>query len=161
MSFETAREHLARHGRDGDIIVTAGSSATVALAAEALGVEPERIAKTIALYGDEPETAILVVAAGDARIDNAKFKGRFGVKARMLKVEDVERLTGHAPGGVCPFANPEGARVHLDASLRRFATVYPAVGDAASGIGLTLEDLETVAEPLGWVDVTKGPSVDL
>lgn len=155
MSIETARAHLARFGRDGDVIETAESSATVALAAAALGVEPERIAKTIALYGAEPDAAILVVAAGDARVDNAKFKAAFGLKARMLKGEDVERLTGHAPGGVCPFANPEGAQVHLDASLRRFASVFPAVGNAASAIELTPDELEQVAEPVGWVDVTR------
>ena len=154
MSIETARAHLARFGRDDDVIETAESSATVELAAAALGVEPERIAKTLGFY-DADGGAILVVAAGDARVDNAKFKAAFGLKAKMLRGEDVERLTGHAPGGVCPFAKPADAHVHLDASLRRFPSVFPAVGNAASAIELTPDELEQVAEPDGWVDVTK------
>lgn len=160
MSIETARAHLARFGRDGDVVETSGSSATVALAAAELGVEPARIAKTLAFYGADDGTSILVVAAGDARVDNAAFKAAFGLKARMLKAEDVERLTGHAPGGVCPFANPAVATVHLDASLRRFGTVFPAVGNAASAIELTPEEIETISGAAGWVAVTKGPPTD-
>ena len=159
MSMESARAHLARFGRDADVIVTDGSSATVELAAQQLGIEPARIAKTLGFYGSEPGTSILVVAAGDARVDNGAFKRTFGLKARMLKAEDVEALTGHAAGGVCPFANPEGARVHLDESLRRFTSVFPAVGDAASAIELTPDALEVVAEPDGWVSVTKQPEL--
>lgn len=154
MSIETAREHLARFGRDADVIETQESSATVELAAAALGVEPARIAKTLGFY-DADGGAILVVAAGDARIDNTGFKAAFGIKAKMLKGDDVERLSGHAPGGLCPFANPPEARVHLDESLKRFTSVFPAVGNAASAIELTLDELERVAEPVGWVAVTK------
>lgn len=157
MSIESARAHLARFGRDGDVVETSGSSATVELAAAELGVEPARIAKTLGFYGREPGTSILVVAAGDARVDNAAFKATFGIKARMLKADDVETLTGHAIGGVCPFANPDTAAVHLDESLRRFASVFPAVGNAASAIELTPDELEVVAEPVGWVSVTKQP----
>ncbi len=157
MSIETARAHLARFGREADVIETSGSSATVELAAAELGVEPARIAKTLGFYGTEAGTSILVVAAGDARVDNAAFKAQFGLKARMLKGEDVEALTGHAIGGVCPFANPDVAAVHLDASLKRFPSVFPAVGNAASAIELTPDELEVVAEPRGWVSVTKQP----
>lgn len=157
MSIETARAHLARFGRADDVLETSGSSATVELAAAELGVEPARIAKTLGFYGATPGTSILVVAAGDARVDNAAFKAAFGLKARMLRPDDVEALTGHAIGGVCPFANPEGASVHLDASLRRFPSVFPAVGNAASAVELTPDELATVAEPVGWVSVTKPP----
>lgn len=157
MSIERARAHLARFGRDGDIREFSTSSATVELAAAALGVEPALIAKTISLYDESRTSAILVVAAGDAKVASAKFKARFGTKARMLASEDVEPLTGHAIGGVCPFGNPASAQVWLDESLKRFDTVYPAAGSASSAIGLTLADLETVSEARGWVDVTKLP----
>jgi prolyl-tRNA editing enzyme YbaK/EbsC (Cys-tRNA(Pro) deacylase) len=158
MSLQSVRAHLARHGRDGDVIETPTSSATVALAAEALGVEPARIAKTLGFYAPDEDAAILVVAAGDARVHNAAFKARFGTKARMLKPEDVERLTGHAPGGVCPFANPPSARLHLDASLRRFETVFPACGSAASAIEVAPSEFETLCDGVvGWVDVTTVP----
>lgn len=157
MSIDVARAHLARFGRDGDIRELSTSIATVELAAAALGVEPALIAKTISLYDEDRTAAILVVAAGDAKVANAKFKARFGIKARMLAPEDVEPLTGHAIGGVCPFGNPASAQVWLDESLKRFDTVYPAAGSASSAIGLTLADLETVSEAHGWVDVTKLP----
>lgn len=158
MSIETARAHLARFGRAADVIETSGSSATVELAAAELGVEPARIAKTLAFAGDEPDTCDLVVTAGDVRIDNAAFKRTFGRKARMLKGEEVERLTGHAPGGVCPFANADGARVHLDESLHRFSTLFPAVGNAASAIELTPAEIEEISGAVGWVSVTKDPT---
>ncbi|MGJ9412123.1 YbaK/EbsC family protein [Aeromicrobium sp. CF4.19] len=158
MSIESARAHLARFGREGDVIETSGSSATVELAAAELGVEPARIAKTLAFYGAEEGTSILVVAAGDVRVDNAAFKRTFGLKARMLRTEDVERLTGHAPGGVCPFANPEVASVHLDESLHRFGTLFPAVGNAASAIELSPQEISEVAGAIGWVSVTKVPA---
>ncbi len=157
MSIDTAREHLARFGRDADVIETAQSSATVELAALALGVEPQRIAKTLSLRGAEPETAILVVVAGDARLDNAGFKQAFGIKPRMLAGDDIERLTGHAPGGVCPFGNPPTATVYLDTSLRRFDTVFPACGNAASAIELTCADLERISGAAGWVTVASLP----
>lgn len=151
------RSHLAAYGRADDVIVTAESSATVELAARALGVEPQRIAKTISLRGAEPGTAILVVLAGDARLDNAAFKRTFGAKARMLAGDEVEALTGHAPGGVCPFGNPPAATVYLDTSLQRFDTVFPACGDAASAIELTCDELAEVGRSAGWVTVSTLP----
>lgn len=155
MSLASVRAHLATFGRDGDVIVPEVSSATVELAAAALGVEPARIAKTIALRTDDPDTCVLVVAAGDARIDNAAYKATFGRKAQMVRAEDVERLTGHPVGGVCPFANPPGATVHLDASLRRFATVFPACGTPSSAIELTPDEIASVSGAVGWVAVTR------
>ncbi len=154
MSLETARAHLAGYGRDGDVIETAHSSATVELAAAALGVAPQRIAKTLSFRGVSPETAILVVAAGDARVDNAAFKAAFGLKARMLVADEVLRLTGHEPGGVCPFGNPPAATVFLDTSLQRFDTVFPACGNAASAIELTCDELRVLGRADGWVTVT-------
>ena len=116
------------------------SSATVELAALAVGVEPARIAKTLS-FRDQGDGCLLVVTAGDMRIDNRKFKDRFGFKARMLSAQEAVDLTGHAVGGVCPFALPEGIKVYLDASLRRFDTVFPAVGSASSAIELTCDEL--------------------
>ena len=130
------------------------SSATVALAAEALHCEPARIAKTMAFHGKE--TCLLIVAAGDTKIDNAKFKQTFGVKATMLTFEEVEPTVGHAVGGVCPFSVNDGVRVYLDMSLKRFESVFPACGSSNSAIELTLSELETHAAPYGWVDVCKG-----
>ena len=153
MSIERARAHLAKYGLEDRIRELTVSSATVALAAEALGCEPARIAKTLSF--ENGEGAILVIAAGDARIDNAKFKHRFGMKAHMLSAERVEPLIGHGVGGVCPFGVNEGIPVYLDESLRRFDTVYPAAGTAASAVMLTLSELERASEADGWVDVTK------
>ena len=117
------------------------SSATVALAAEKVGTDPERIAKTLAFYDPEdPGKAVLVVAAGDARLHNGSFKRAVGGKPRMVSADDLERLTGHPVGGVCPFANPPGTRVFLDESLRRFETVYPAAGTASSAVPMTLAE---------------------
>lgn len=157
MSLEIARTHLAAHGRADDIVVTTESSATVELAAAALGVEPARIAKTLSFRGPAPDTAILVVMAGDSRLDNAAFKREFGLKASMLKGDDVERLTGHEPGGVCPFGNPGSATVHLDTSMRRFASVFPACGTGNSAIELSCEELERVTDAAPWVTVSKLP----
>ncbi len=153
MSIERARAHLARYGLEEQIRELTVSSATVALAAQALCCEPARIAKTLSF--ENGEGAILILAAGDARIDNAKFKHRFGMKARMLSAERVEPLIGHGVGGVCPFGVNEGIPVYLDESLRRFDTVYPAAGTAASAVMLTLPELERASEADGWVDVTK------
>ena len=153
MSIERARAHLARHGLEDRIRELTVSSATVALAAEALGCEPARIAKTLSF--ENGEGAILILAAGDARIDNAKFKHRFGMKARMLSAERVEPLIGHGVGGVCPFGVSDGIPVYLDESLKRFDVVYPAAGTAASAVELTLSELERASEADGWVDVTK------
>ena len=157
MSIELARTHLDRFGRGGDIIESEESKATVELAAEVLGVSPAEIAKTISLYTEDRTAAVLVVASGDAKIANAKFKAHFGIKARMLAAEDVEPLTGHTIGGVCPFGNPSSAEVWLDASLKRFDMVYPAAGGANTTIALTLGDLETISGARGWVDVTRLP----
>ena len=153
MSIERARAHLARHGLDDRIKEFEVSSATVALAAQALGCAPELIAKTLSF--ESGESAILILAAGDARIDNAKFKARFGMKAKMLAAEKVEPLIGHGIGGVCPFGVNEGIPVYLDESLKRFEYVYPAAGTSASAVYLSLEELERASESLGWVDVTK------
>lgn len=157
MPIETVRDHLTPHGRADDILRTPGSSATVPEAAEAFGVEPARIAKTLSFRGDSPDSCILVVMAGDARTDNAAFKAAFGVKPRMLGAEDVERLTGHAVGGVCPFANPASAAVHLDTSLRRFPTVFPAAGSPDSAIEVSPDELLELSGAAGWVTVSKLP----
>ena len=153
MSIERARAHLAKYGLEDRIRELTVSSATVALAAEALGCEPARIAKTLSF--ENGEGAILILAAGDARIDNAKFKHRFGMKARMLSADRVEPLIGHGVGGVCPFGVNAGIPVYLDESLKRFDIVYPAAGTAASAVMLTLSELERASEADGWVDVTK------
>lgn len=155
MSIESVQEFLSEHGRGGAIRRTDGSSATVAEAAAAFGVEPARIAKTLSFRGDSPETCILVVMAGDARTDNAAFKARFGRKATMLKADEVEALTGHPVGGVCPFANPESATVFLDTSLKRFDTVFPAAGSADSAIELTPAELEVLSGASAWVTVSR------
>ena len=157
MSAESVRAFLTAHGRAGDLLETADSTATVAQAAEAFGVGPERIAKTLAFRNGSSDGCVLVVMAGDARTDNAAFKTRFGLKASMLRAEDVESSTGHPVGGVCPFANPATAQVHLDTSLRRFDTVLPAAGSAHSAIELTLDDLETLSGSQGWVTVSRLP----
>lgn len=154
MSLERAKNWLARYGLEGRIEEFEVSSATVELAAKALGCEPSHIAKTLSFAMGEG--CVLVVAAGDARVDNARFKARFGTKAKMLPAEAVEPLVGHGVGGVCPFGVNEGVQVYLDESLRRFETVYPAAGTAASAVRLTLPELEKASDSLGWVDVCKG-----
>ena len=153
MSIERARAHLKKHGLEERIQEFTVSSATVALAAEALGCEPARIAKSLSF--EHGEGAVLVIAAGDARIDNAKFKHRFGMKAKMLSSDQVEPRIGHGVGGVCPFGVNEGVPVYLDESLRRFETVYPAAGTPSSAVHLSIEELERASECEGWVDVTK------
>lgn len=155
MSIESVQDFLSEHGRGGDIRRTDGSSATVAEAAAAFGVEAARIAKTLSFRGDSPDTCVLVVMAGDARTDNAAFKARFGRKATMLKADEVEALTGHPVGGVCPFANPESAAVFLDTSLKRFDTVFPAAGSADSAIELTPAELEVLSGATAWVTVSR------
>lgn len=154
MSIEKARRYLEGFGAADRILELPESSATVELAAQALGCEPERIAKTISFYGEEG--VILIVAAGDAKIDNKRFKEKFGLKAKMLTVEDAEKLIGHAVGGVCPFGVNKGVKVFLDESLKRFDTVYPACGSSNSAIKLTISELEKFAAPEGWADVCKG-----
>lgn len=153
MSMEKARAHLAKHGLEDRIIELRQSSATVALAAEALGCAPEHIAKTLSFVNGE--SAILILAAGTARIDNTKFKARFGMKAKMLPAEVVEGIIGHGVGGVCPFGVNPGIPVYLDESLKAYEIVYPAAGNAASGVRLTVDELFTASEALGFVDVCK------
>lgn len=157
MSTHKVREYLRRFGKADAVMEFSDSSATVALAAEKVGTEPARIAKTLAFYDPtDPARAVLVVAAGDARLHNGSFKRAMGGKARMLAAADVEPLTGHPVGGVCPFANPAGARVFLDESLKRFDVVYPAAGTAASAVPMTCAELEEASNALGWVEVTNG-----
>lgn len=153
MSVETVKAYLATFGREGDVQEFTTSSATVELAAQALGVEGARIAKTLSFV--DGDGCLLVVAAGDAKIDNGKFKAAFGHKATMLSPDQVLALTGHAVGGVCPFALPDGVKVYMDVSLRRFDIIYPACGSANSAIGLTCDELYTYAHALDWVDVCK------
>ncbi|OHT09861.1 YbaK [Tritrichomonas foetus] len=155
MTTEHVREYLKQFGRDQEVLELELSSATVSLAAEALNVEPGRIAKTMSFYDADKTKCILVVAAGDKKIDNAKFRAEFNIKSKMLQSKDVEKLTGYAPGGVCPFANPESARVFLDVSLKRFETVYPACGTDNSAIKLTCDDLEKLSKSVKWIDITK------
>ncbi len=153
MSIEKVRAYLEPLGLAGRVLEFDVSSATVELAAQALGCPGCRIAKSLSFL--LPDGPILVVAAGDARVDNAKYKARFGAKAKMLTPSEVEELIGHAVGGVCPFAVNEGVRVYLDVSLRRFETVFPACGSANSAIQLTLPELETASGSREWVDVCK------
>lgn len=154
MSIARAKAHLRRWNRDGDVTEHGLSSATVELAALALGTEPCRIAKTLSFLNGE--RTILLVAAGDARVDNSLFKKTFGVKkVKMVPAEEVEERTGHAVGGVCPFGVPAGVDVYLDESLRRFTTVFPACGSSNSSIELTLPELEEYAGAAGWVNVCR------
>ena len=153
MSIENVRAYFHTYGADGRIREFDRSSATVALAAQALGCEPCRIAKTISLLVGE--TPVLIVAAGDVKIDNQKFKAQFQTKAKMLRFEQVEPLTGHQVGGVCPFAVNDGVQIYLDTSLKRFETVFPACGSANSAIELTPEELKQFSHAAGWVDVCK------
>ena len=155
MSIVKVREYLKDFGADGRILEFPVSSATVELAAKALGTAPARIAKTLSFR--LKEGVILVVLAGDAKTDNRKYRETFGEKARMLDREEAETLVGHAVGGVCPFAVNEGVKVYLDASLKRFATVFPAAGSANSAIELTPAELEKFSRASGWVDVGKLP----
>lgn len=155
MSIETATEYLKQFGVEDRIQVFKVSSATVDLAAKAVGVEGARIAKTLSFKGkDHP---VLVVAAGDARVDNKKYKAEFGIKASMLSHDVVEDLIGHSVGGVCPFAVKEDVEVYIDESVKRFPSVYPAVGSANSAIELTPDELYTISGALKWVDVCKIP----
>ncbi len=154
MSIERVRAYFRQVDMEERIQEFSVSSATVDLAAQALGCEGRRIAKTLSLQQDDG--AILVVAAGDARLDNHKFKETFGFKPKMLKPERVEPLIGHAIGGVCPFAIEAGVPVYLDVSMKRFATVFPACGSANSAIELTLAELEKYSRTKKWVDVCKG-----
>lgn len=153
MSITRVRDYFRERGFEERIREYETSSATVELAAQAAGCEPARIAKTLSFrIGDG---VVLVVAAGDARIDNQKFKARFGCKAKMLAFEEVEPAIGHAVGGVCPFAVNEGVAVFLDETLRRFETVFPACGSDNSAIELSIPELEDLSGSLAWIDVCK------
>lgn len=153
MSIEKVRAYFTALGIENRILEFDVSSATVELAALALGVDGARIAKTLSFMLGE--RCILIVAAGDARVDNKKYKARFGAKAKMLAHDDVPSYIGHAVGGVCPFAVKEGVEVWLDESLKRFETVFPACGSANSAIELTIPELERYSCCTGWVDVCK------
>ncbi len=154
MAIEKVREYFARLGIEDRILEFDVSSATVELAARALGCEPCRIAKTLSFMAEG--RALLIVAAGDAKVDNPRYKAQFGTKAKMLSPQEAEELVGHKVGGVCPFGIPEGVRVYLDESLKRFQTVFPACGSSNSAIELTLEELEKYSGFTAWVDVCKG-----
>lgn len=155
MSIVRAREHLAKYGLDSRIKEFEVSSATVDLAAQAIGCEPCHIAKSLSfMVGDTP---VLVVTAGDAKIDNPKYKARFGTKAKMLTPDQAVELIGHAVGGVCPFGIEDGVVVYLDETLKRFSDVYPACGSSNSAIKLTIDELEQCSGYESWVDVCKLP----
>ena len=154
MSIEKVRAYFGPLGIAARIREFPVSSATVELAAQALGVEGKRIAKTLSfLVGEQ---CVLIVAAGDAKVDNGKFKAQFHTKAKMLPHDQVPEYVGHAVGGVCPFAVKEGVAVYLDESLRRFETVFPACGSSNSAIELTIPELERYAQTTQWVDICKG-----
>ena len=155
MAIEKVRAYFSRYGMADRIREFDVSSATVELAAQALNCEPCRIAKSLSFLVDG--AAVLVVAAGDARVDNAKFKARFHLKAKMLSPAETEAMIGHAVGGVCPFAVNDGVKVYLDESLKRFETVFPACGSSNSAIELTLPELERYSNCTEWVDVCKLP----
>lgn len=154
MAIERVREYFRKYGMEERIQEFDVSSATVELAAQALHCEPQRIAKTLSFQVEG--RVVLIVAAGDAKIDNHKYKAQFATKAKMLAPEEAEALIGHAVGGVCPFAVNEGVEVYLDQSLKRFDTVFPACGSANSAIELTIPELETCSGYVEWVDVCKG-----
>ena len=154
MAIEAVKEFFKSHGMEQRVQEFEVSSATVELAAQALNCEPCRIAKTLSfMVNDVP---VLIVAAGDAKIDNPKYKAQFATKAKMLTPEEAVNLVGHAVGGVCPFAVNEGVTVYLDESLKRFETVFPACGSSNSAIELTLDELEKYSASVAWIDVCKG-----
>ncbi|MDD7388646.1 MAG: YbaK/EbsC family protein [Lachnospiraceae bacterium] len=154
MAIDKVKAYFKQYGMEDRVQEFDVSSATVELAAEALHCEPCRIAKTLSFM--VKEKPVLIVAAGDAKIDNPKYKAQFGTKAKMLTYEEVETLTGHAVGGVCPFAVNDGVTIYLDESLKRFQTVFPACGSSSSAIELTIEELEKYSGFTTWIDVCKG-----
>ena len=153
MSLVGVREYLKAYGLDDKILELPESSATVHDAAHALHTEEDRIAKSLSLLVND--RVVVLVVSGCSRIDNHKFKVFFHKKAKMIPGPEVEALTSHPVGGVCPFALPEGTEVYLDESLRRYDKVYPACGSTNSAIELSLEDLERASQPIAWVDVTE------
>ncbi len=154
MSIQRVKEFFRSLGREQDILEFETSSSTVELAAQAAGVIPARIAKTLSFLVED--TCVLVVCAGDTKVDNHKFKEQFHCKAKMLSYDQVSALVGHEVGGVCPFAVNEGVQIFLDRSLQRFSTVFPAAGSSNSAIELTCDELEHFSGSLGWIDVCKG-----
>ena len=158
MSIEKGRAYFRQFGMEDRVREFTVSSATVELAALALGVEGARIAKTLSFKKDDG--CILILAAGDARIDNRKFKDKFHMKAKMPTADEVLELVGHPVGGVCPFGINEGVEVYLDESLKRFETVFPAVGSASSAIELDLEELYKYSNAIEWIDVCKLPEAE-
>ena len=153
MSIDKVRAYLGKFGYENKVQEFSVSSATVELAAIALNTNPARIAKTLSFMVDD--SPILIVCAGDTKIDNPKYKEYFHCKAKMLEFSEVESLIGHAVGGVCPFAINENVKVYLDESLKRFDTVFPACGSSNSAIELTISELEKLSAPISWVDVCK------
>ena len=158
MSVNRAKEHLKKYGLDKRLVEVTSSTATVELAAEAIGCIPARIAKTMSFK--LAERTFLIVTAGDAKIDNGKYKRQFGGKAKMLAFDEVEEKIGHGVGGVCPFGVNEGVEVYLDISLQRFTTVFPACGSENSLIELAIEELAQASGYRDWVDVCKGWNED-
>lgn len=153
MSLEKVKQYFHEFGLEDRVKVLSQSSATVEAAAVAVGCEPERIAKTMSFFvGNE---AILIVAAGDVKIDNKKYKEFFHQKAKMIPFDEVEKYVGHAPGGVCPFVIPEGVKVYLDVSLKRFEIVYPAAGTGSSAVELSVDELAKYSKMQEWIDVCK------
>jgi len=153
MGIEHVRAHLREWNREGDILEYAASSATVELAAKALQVEEARIAKSLSFKkGDQ---AILIVTAGDVRVDNKKYKGLFGCKAKMMQPDEVREYIGHEIGGVCPFGIRGNVEIYLDTSLKRFTTVFPACGSPNSAIELRCSELEEISGAIGWIDISK------
>jgi prolyl-tRNA editing enzyme YbaK/EbsC (Cys-tRNA(Pro) deacylase) len=151
MSIEKVKEYFKQYGMENRVLEFDVSSETVILAAAALNCEACRIVKTLSFITDNGP--VLIAAAGDARVDNKKFRSRFNTKAKMIPPEDTEIMVGHPVGGVCPFAVNPGVKVYLDVSIKRFKTVYPACGSGNSAIELTVEELEKYSHSAGWVDV--------
>ncbi|MDN4074198.1 MULTISPECIES: YbaK/EbsC family protein [Fictibacillus] len=155
MSIESVKAHLKQWNREKDVMEFDASSATVQQAADTIGVIPARIAKTLSFKGEDG-TAMLITAAGDAKIDNKKFRQQFGFKAKMLSPEEVLEQTGHAVGGVCPFGLKNEIAVYLDESMKRFQTLFPACGSSNSAIQLTIDEIYEYSNAKGWIDVCKG-----
>lgn len=155
MSIEKVKAYFKKFNMEDRILEFSVSSATVALAAEALGCAPERIAKTLSFNVNG--NCVLIVAAGDAKVDNSKFKAFFETKAKMYPFDEVAAICGHAAGGVCPFAVNDGIKIYLDKTLKRFETVFPAAGSSNSAIELSIEELEKYSNYTAWVDVCKLP----
>ena len=158
MSLEKARAYLEEKGYGDRILTFEVSSATVELAAKAVGTEPEKIAKSLTFMVDGKP--VMVICAGDAKVSNPKYKDTFHTKAKMLSFDEVHDLIGHDVGGVCPFGINEGVEVYMDESLKRFEYVYPACGDAASAVKLSIPELEEVSGYLKWVDICKLPEIE-